>query len=77
MVTITLENSEGLDKTHFKNIDELLAYLDVQSEERLPHENQDFLDELDRRAAEYKANPSNVTPLEETIAKLRKRTADE
>ncbi|MCB0737118.1 MAG: addiction module protein [Bacteroidetes bacterium] len=76
MVTITLENSEGLNKTHFKDVEELLAYLDIQSAERLPHENDAFLEELERRVADYKANPSQVTPIEETIAKLRHRDAD-
>ena len=76
MVTITLENSEGLEKTHFKDVEELLAHLDFQSAERLPHENEAFLEELERRRSNYKANPSQVTPLEETIAKLRRRSTN-
>lgn len=72
MVTITLEQDSGFDKTHFKNLDELLAYIDVQTDVKLSHENQKFLQELDQRVDAFKKNPTQTTPLDQTISNLRK-----
>jgi len=73
MITITLENSEKLDKTHFADLDELLAYLNGRLSPKFPHENPKFMDELNRRSQEYKDNPSAAVPFKESLDRIRGR----
>jgi hypothetical protein len=73
MVTITLENGEGLTKTHFNNVGELIEYLNEISIIQYPHENERFLNEFRERSNEYQRNPSSAKPLLETLKRIRSK----
>lgn len=71
MVTITLDRGQGLDKTHFTDLEELMAYLNGRLSPKFPHEDPKFMQELERRSEEYKNNPSIGVPFEETLERIR------
>ena len=71
MVTITLDHGQGLDKTHFTDLEELMDYLNSRITSKFPHETPEFMQELERRSEEYKKNPSIGVPFEETLERIR------
>lgn len=71
MITLTLEEGKEFEKTHFKNIDELLNYLDLKAKSLLPHETQEFFDELDKRIEAHKKDPKSARPFREVLSDIK------
>jgi hypothetical protein len=71
MITLTLEEGKEFEKTHFKNIEELLSYLDLKATSLLPHETQEFFDELDKRIEAYKKEPKSARPFREVLSGIK------
>ncbi|MFY0674607.1 MAG: hypothetical protein JXQ87_14505 [Bacteroidia bacterium] len=72
MITITLDRTEKLDKTHFSDLDELLAYLNNRLNPKFPHDNPKFMKELERRSGLLRDNPNEGIDFDEGIKAIRK-----
>lgn len=62
MVTSTLDQGQGLGKTHFSDIYELLVYLNRAPDDVLSETDSSLNTELDRRDKEMDDNPSASAP---------------
>lgn len=59
MVTITIDNGENMDKTHFADLHELMAYLNRTPEDVLSEANPSLKTELEHRDKEMDEDPSS------------------
>lgn len=71
MVTITLEHGSEMEKTHFKNVEELVAYL-TGKPVQYPHDNPEFLAELRNRSAEMDEDSSKAISWDDMLQNLKR-----
>lgn len=72
MITITLEEADGLERTHFKNLSELMSFLNRPAEGILSEKEKDLNSKLNKRYELMDTDPSQISSVQEAIEYARK-----